>query len=158
VLERRYGSGHSQRLRALFEQAGLPYAGTIDKVPNTRRTLMLGELARDRGVLHQLHPRLFDAYWAQGRDIGSEPVLVEEGVGVGLDEAEIVNALRDGRYLDRIEAGTAAAIDLGAGGVPAWLIDDRVLVPGAQPHEVFERVLERFGHAPVAHPTDRPVD
>jgi len=24
-----------------------------------------------------------------------------------------------------------------------------LLVPGAQPHEVFERVLERLGHAPV---------
>jgi predicted DsbA family dithiol-disulfide isomerase len=23
-----------------------------------------------------------------------------------------------------------------------------VLVPGAQPHEVFERILERLGHAP----------
>ena len=52
-------------------------------------------------------------------------------------------------YLPRIEAQTTAALDLGAGGVPAWLIDQRLLVPGAQPHEVFTRVLERLGHAPV---------
>ncbi|MDX6641436.1 MAG: hypothetical protein QOF12_2447, partial [Solirubrobacteraceae bacterium] len=25
--------------------------------------------------------------------------------------------------------------------------DERVLVPGAQPHDVFERVLGRLGHA-----------
>jgi predicted DsbA family dithiol-disulfide isomerase len=33
---------------------------------------------------------------------------------------------------------------MGGGGVPAWVIDDRVLVPGAQPHDVFERVVERL--------------
>jgi predicted DsbA family dithiol-disulfide isomerase len=51
--------------------------------------------------------------------------------------------------LDRIEQYTQAALQLGAGGVPAWLIDERFLVPGAQPHDVFVRVLERLGHAPM---------
>jgi predicted DsbA family dithiol-disulfide isomerase len=41
-------------------------------------------------------------------------------------------------------------LELGAGGVPAWLVDDRLLVPGAQPHELFDQVLERLGHQPVA--------
>ncbi len=132
----------------MFEQAGLPFAGTIDKVPNSRRALMLGELARERGTLDALHPRLFDAYWARGRDIGDEHVLVEEGAAVGLDEGEIIDALGDGRYLEMIEANTRAAIELGAGGVPAWLIDQRLLVPGAQPHELFARVLEQLGHTP----------
>jgi len=29
------------------------------------------------------------------------------------------------------------------------LIDQRLLVPGAQPHEVFKSALERTGHVPV---------
>src|SRR5437588_276230 len=110
---------------------------------------MLAELARDDGSFDALHPRLFDAYWARGRDIGDERVLVEEGSAAGLEGGEIIDALRDGRYLEGIEAQTRAAIELGAGGVPAWLIDRRLLVPGAQPHEVFSRVLERLGHAPL---------
>jgi predicted DsbA family dithiol-disulfide isomerase len=133
----------------MFDQAGLPHAESLEKVPNSRGALMLAELARERGAFDQLHPRLFDAYWAGGRDIGDERVLVEEGHGVGLDEADIVDTLRDGRYLERIEAQTRAAIELGAGGVPAWLIDQRLLVPGAQPHDVFARVLERMGHSPL---------
>jgi predicted DsbA family dithiol-disulfide isomerase len=133
----------------MFERAGLPSAPTLDKVPNSRRSLMLSELARERGAFEALHPRLFDAYWARARDIGDERVLVEEGAAVGLEEGEIVDALRDGRYLDRIETQTQAAIELGAGGVPAWLIDRRLLVPGAQPHDLFARVLERLGHAPL---------
>jgi len=133
----------------MFEEAGLPHAEPLEKVPNSRGALMLGELARDRRAFDELHPRLFNAYWARGRDIGDERVLAEEGAAVGLDETEIVDVLRDGRYLDRIEAQTRAALDVGAGGVPAWVIDQRLLIPGAQPHDVFERVLERLGHAPV---------
>lgn len=130
----------------MFEQAGLPYAGTLEKIPNSRRAQMLAEFARERGAFDALHPRLFDAYWARGRDIGDQRVLVEEGAEVGLGEGEILAALRADRYLAQIEAETQTAVDLGAGGVPAWLIDRRVLVPGAQPHDVFARVLEQLGH------------
>ena len=132
----------------MFEQAGLPHAEPLEKVSNSRGALMLAELARDRGKFDELHPRLFDAYWARGLDIGDEQVLLQEGGAVGLEPPEIVDALRDGGYLERIEAETRAAIELGAGGVPAWVIDRRLLVPGAQPHEVFTRTLERMGHSP----------
>ena len=133
----------------MFEQAGLPYAEKLEKVPNSRRSLMLAELARERGVFDAVHQRLFDAYWARARDIGDEQVLIEEGTDAGLDQDEIVGALRDDRYLQRVEEQTRTALELGAGGVPAWLIDQRVLVPGAQPHEIFAQVLERLGHGQV---------
>jgi predicted DsbA family dithiol-disulfide isomerase len=136
----------------MFDQAGLPYAGNLTKIPNSRRALMLGELARERGVFAELHPRLFDAYWARGLDIGDEEVLVGEGSAVGLDSDEVLETLRDERFLGQIEAYTRAAIELGAGGVPAWLLDERFLVPGAQPHDVFEHVLERLGHQPIGRP------
>ena len=134
----------------MFEEAGLPHAEPLEKVPNSRRALMLAELARERGVFDRLHRRLFDAYWARGRDIGDQRVLIDEGIAVGLEQDEIAEALRDERYLERIEEQTHLAIELGAGGVPAWAIDQRVLVPGAQPHDVFARVLERLGHSPIA--------
>jgi predicted DsbA family dithiol-disulfide isomerase len=130
----------------MFDEAGLPHGDRLDKVPNSRRALMLAELARERGLLDALHPRLFDAYWARGRDIGDERVLLEEGAAAGLEPEEITEALSDGRYLERIQEQTRDAIELGAGGVPAWVIDARVLVPGAQPHEVFSGVLERLGY------------
>ncbi len=133
----------------MFDEAGLPHTAARDKVPNSRRALMLSELAQDRGRHAELHPRLFDAYWARGLDLGDEAVLVAEGGAVGLDAAEIKAAIHDPAYLERVTNQTAQATELGAGGVPAWVIDRRLLVPGAQPHEVFERVLERFGYAPA---------
>jgi predicted DsbA family dithiol-disulfide isomerase len=149
VLEERYGAGLADRRKAMFEQAGLPYAESIEKIPNSKRALMLDELARERGVLDVLHPRLFEAYWAHGLDIGDERVLVEQGSAVGLGREEITDAFGDQRFLEQINAGTRQAIELGAGGVPAWLIDRRLLVTGAQPHELFARALEQLGHDPL---------
>lgn len=137
----------------MFTESGLPFKPELDKVPNSRRALVLAELARDRGVHDELHPRLFDAYWVQGRDLGDDEVLVEEGTGVGLERDEIEAALENPAYVQRIAEQTQAALQLGAGGVPAWVVDERFLVPGAQPHDVFEQVLERLGHPPV---TDGP--
>jgi predicted DsbA family dithiol-disulfide isomerase len=133
----------------MFAAAGLPVAAEIEKVPNSRRALALGELARDRGVLEVLHPRLFDAYWARGLDLGDPRVLEAEGTAAGLEPAEIEAALDDAGYVERIQINTQAVTDLGAGGVPAWVIDRRLMVPGAQPHEVFARVMEQLGHAPL---------
>jgi predicted DsbA family dithiol-disulfide isomerase len=133
----------------MFDENGLAHVDRLEKVPNSRRALMLGELARERGSFGALHRRLFDAYWARGRDIGDEQVLIEEGMAAGLERSEIVDALRDPRYLEEVQAQTREAIEHGAGGVPAWLVDERYLVPGAQPHDVFVHVLERLGHAPL---------
>jgi predicted DsbA family dithiol-disulfide isomerase len=133
----------------MFDQAGLPHVKSLEKIPNSRGALMLAELARDRGLFDKLHPRLFDAYWARGRDIGDEQVLIEEGTAVGLDAAEIVEVLHDQRYLERIETETRGAMQVGISGVPAWVIDRRLLVPGAQPHEVFTSALEQAGHNPL---------
>jgi predicted DsbA family dithiol-disulfide isomerase len=149
VLEQRYGAGFHEHLDGMFDEAGLPRSSNLEKVPSSRGALMVAELARDRGAFAVLHPRLFDAYWARALDIGDEQVLVQEGTAVGLTEDEILSVVREHRYLDRVDAQTRGALALGAGGVPAWVIDERLLVPGAQPHEVFERVLDRLGHQPV---------
>ena len=131
----------------MFEREGLPHAETLEKVSNSRTALMLAELARERGAFDALHPRLFDAYWARGRDIGDRAVLIEEGTAVGLEEGDVVDALENQSYLDRVEQETRTAIELGVGGVPAWVIDRRLLVPGAQPQEVFAKVFERLGYS-----------
>jgi predicted DsbA family dithiol-disulfide isomerase len=148
-LVARYGTGMVDRLAAMFTEAGLPSKPELELVPNSRRALMLGELARDRGLHDQLHPRLFDAYWARGRDLGDEVVLLEEGSAVGLDESEIREALVSPEYLERVVQQTAAATELGVSGVPAWVVDQRLLVPGAQPHEVFDQALAQLGHQPI---------
>jgi predicted DsbA family dithiol-disulfide isomerase len=152
VLEERYGSGHQERLFAMFDAAGLPHAEQLGKVPSSRRALVLGEIARDENRHEELHPRLFEAYWVKGLDIGDDEVLVDLAAEHGLDREDTATKLAAWapELLTAIEHETRTAVEMGVTGVPGWLVDERLLVPGAQPHEVFERVLTRLGHEPQA--------
>jgi predicted DsbA family dithiol-disulfide isomerase len=132
----------------MIEEAGFLYAPP-SFAPNSMRSLQLGELARVRGVFEEVHPQLFSAYWSEGRDIGDEETLVSIGASAGLPAAEIAEVFRKGTYRERIDVSTRTAVQLGINGVPAWVIDGENLVSGAQPVDVFERVMARLGHKPV---------
>lgn len=144
-LRARYGDAAEANVRRMIEDAGLELHDRA-RVPNSHKALVLAELARDRGAFSELHAGLFHAYWRDGRDIGHEAVLVEEAAAVGLDEDEVRDALAADRNWDRVEASTQGLLELGGSGVPAWLADDRILIPGAQPTQVFDRVLSQLGH------------
>jgi predicted DsbA family dithiol-disulfide isomerase len=133
----------------MFAEAGLPFAPERTRVPSSRKALQLSELAREHGLYDALHPRLFDAYWHRDLDIGDPGVLIDEARAAGLDPGEAAETVAGDRYLDEIQRQTQQAIAVGAGGVPAWVVDDRLLIPGAQPHDLFEQVLERLGHEPL---------
>jgi len=136
---------------AFFEARGLRYNPHPDLVPNSRAALRLGELARSIGVFEPFHQSLMDAYWDQGRDIGDRDVLRElaEKAGVPPDEADDV--LATDRYLDAVENSTREAVTIGVTGVPAFLLERRLLVLGAQPEDVFEQAFARLAETPAEH-------
>ena len=141
----RYGEEGIARTRALFEANGLDYNPHPDVVPNTRAALRLTELARDGGLHAPFHDRLMDAYWAEGRNIGDGEVLRGLAAEVGLDDADVERVLGSDEYLDRVTALTRQAASIGISGIPAFLIDRRLLVLGAQPREAFERAFAQLG-------------
>ena len=130
----------------MFDDAGLPHSSRT-RIPNSRAALNVGELARERGVHPQLHKRLMTGFWGEDRDISNPDVLTVEGAAVGLDPDEVRDVATNHPFQDRIDASTAAVMQMGAGGVPAFVVDDRVLIPGAQPHELFEQVMEKLGRS-----------
>jgi predicted DsbA family dithiol-disulfide isomerase len=150
-LEARYGRPLREGQARMFDEAGLPHAERT-RMPNSRRALNVAELARKRGVHPQLHKRLMTAFWAEDRDISDPEVLAEEGVAVGLDRDEVAETATTYPFQQMIEASTAAVYDMGAGGVPAFVVADKILIPGAQPHGVFEKVMDRLGYDALPPP------
>jgi len=113
-------------------------------VPNSRKALEVTELARDRDLHEPVHSRLMHAYWSEQADIGDERVLLDLVDEAGLDAEEARFALHDRRYADRVDASTRQANMHGINAIPAFVLDRRLLVLGAQPRETFERGFERL--------------
>jgi predicted DsbA family dithiol-disulfide isomerase len=126
----------------MFERAGLAYNPPAEVVPSTKLALRVTELARDRGLHRPVHDRLMDAYWEEGRDIGDPETLGELAGEAGLDDID--PALAGDAYMPRIEASTQQAASIGITGIPAFLLDERLLVLGAQPREVFEQAFAQL--------------
>jgi len=131
-------------VKRMVEESGYTYSPPPEVVPNSRKALQVTELARDLGLHEQVHSRLMHAYWSEEADIGDEETLLRLTAEAGLDRSEAKAAVDDGRYLDRIEASTREANMHGINAIPAFVLDGRLLVMGAQPHELFERAFAQL--------------
>jgi predicted DsbA family dithiol-disulfide isomerase len=113
-------------------------------IPNSRKALEVTELARDRGLHQPVHDRLMHAYWSEAADIGDEHVLLGLVADAGLDRAEAKAVLDERSHTDRVDNSTREAQQHGIHAIPAFVLADRLLVLGAQPHELFERAVEQL--------------
>lgn len=141
------GVGDDDPLRGRFESAGIEY-NRSQVVPNTRAALRLAELAREAGLHPALHVRLMNAYWSEATDIGDREELRRIALDVGLDAADVARVLDDpDAYADVVEASTRQAHSIGVNAVPAFLLDQRLIVLGAQPLETFRRAFAQLAGA-----------
>jgi predicted DsbA family dithiol-disulfide isomerase len=145
-LHRRYGIGVGERdpLRDRFTAAGLEY-NRPDVVPNTTVALRLSELARELGLHEPFHHRLMAAYWSEGTNISDADELRRLAAEVGPDADDVERVIRDpSAYLDLVEHSTRQAFSIGINAVPAFLLDRRLIVLGAQPLEVLHRAFAQL--------------
>jgi predicted DsbA family dithiol-disulfide isomerase len=147
-LQARYGPEFRSRVQEAVEAAGYAYAPPADVVPNSRKALELTELARERNLHRQVHDRLMHAYWSEGANIGDEGILLGLAAKAGLDRVEAEAVLADRRYAERVDASTRAAQMHGIHAIPAFVLGGRLLVLGAQPHEVFEQAAAELDASP----------
>jgi predicted DsbA family dithiol-disulfide isomerase len=134
----------TERMTRFFAERGLVYNPNPDVVPNSLDALRITELARDLDRHAALHDRLMDAYWAEAKDIGDHDVLRGEATAAGLPAEEVDDVLAGDRYRDRVHTSTREAYAVGANAVPAFVLDRRLLVLGAQPDEVFDQAFAQL--------------
>jgi predicted DsbA family dithiol-disulfide isomerase len=130
------------RAAQLFASHGLAY----NPPPVSPRSLdaqRLAEHARSQGLYLPFFERTMDAYWAQAGDIGDHAVLRMLAAEVGVDGADEI--LMSEAHADAVRRSTAEAHAVGINGIPAFLLDRRLLVLGAHPRETFERAFEQLG-------------
>jgi predicted DsbA family dithiol-disulfide isomerase len=84
---------------------------------------------------------IFAALWTDGRDIGSEEVLLDLARDVGVDADEISAALDDETLRDELTDEFVAAQQAGVTGVPTFAYDGYA-ARGAVPPEHLQRLVE----------------
>jgi predicted DsbA family dithiol-disulfide isomerase len=129
------------RAAELFASHGLAY----NPPPVSPRSLdaqRLGEHARAQGLYGPYFERTMDAYWAEAQDIGDHDVLGALAREVGVEGSDEI--LGSDEYADVVHRSTADAHSIGIDGIPAFLLDRRLLVLGAHPRDTFERAFEQL--------------
>ncbi|MES2942190.1 MAG: DsbA family oxidoreductase [Pseudomonadota bacterium] len=94
-----------------------------------------------------LKEALFKAYFTDGQSPGSHQVLVSVAAEVGLDAARAQEVLDSGTYADEVREREQFYLDSGIHSVPAIIINERHLISGGQPAEVFEQALRQIAAA-----------
>ena len=150
-LEERWGARYGeasamyQRIEAECERAGLPFSRPA-RVPNTRRALATAEWVRRHqpAAFETLDRSLFHAHFVDNRPLDDPAVLDELVAGADADPASTREAVEAGAMEGALRASMEAAIEANVTGTPAWLLDGRLLVPGAQPRDLFEIWVSRL--------------
>jgi len=149
VLERKYGmtpeqaSAANRQMTELAAKVGLDYHLDQVQIGNTFDAHRLIHLAAHGGKGGEMKERLLRAYFTEGRAISDPTTLAELSSEVGLDPARVAHVLDGDEFAAEVRADEARARELGSTGVPYFVFDERLGVPGAQPPDVLLRLLNR---------------
>ncbi len=146
-LERKFG-GKKGAIRAYApvvehaENAGLKidFEG-MKRTPNTLDAHRLIHWAGIEGKQNQIVDALFDAYFVQARDIGDHEVLADIADSVGMDAAVVLKLLKSDSDRDDISDRDSHSRQMGVSSVPTFIVANQHAVPGAQPPELWEKVI-----------------
>ncbi|MCF3135950.1 DsbA family oxidoreductase [Streptomyces olivochromogenes] len=152
MLAKKYGMSEAQaragedNLGAQAAAEGLDYRTRDRDHGNTFDMHRLLHFAKERGRQDELIQILYRANFAEERSVFTEGAerLVELAVEAGLDADAAREVLADpAAYADEVRADEREAAELGANGVPFFVLDRKYGVSGAQPAEVFTRALDQ---------------
>jgi len=87
---------------------------------------------------------LLRAYFTDGEDVSAHAVLARIAAEVGLDGARAQQILASDEYADDVRAQERYYTERGIRAVPSVIINDRHLISGGQPVEVFEQALRKI--------------
>ena len=133
------------RLRSVADSLGLPL-GDRKKTFNSRLAQELGKWAEEQTKGEEFHNAVFNAYFAEGKNIAQLPILVDIATGVGLNGEEASHVINNRTFKDSVNDDWKRSHMLNVSAVPTFLVDDRSLT-GAQKYEDLEQLLIQAGVA-----------
>lgn len=148
-LAQKYGSTPEQQqrnaeaIRARGQAVGFTF-NQRGRTWNTFDAHRLLHWAGLEGRQRELKHALLKAYFTDGESPASHDVLAGAAAAVGLDESRARAVLEGGEFAAEVREREAFYRRQGIQAVPSVVIDNRHLIQGGQPAEVFEQALRQI--------------
>lgn len=138
-------AGNREAIRSRGEALGFNFS--MDKrgrIYNTFDAHRLLHWAEESGKQYPLKRALFTAYFTDGLNPSDHEVLLGLARQVGLDPVRAAQILSSDEYAEAVRKSERFYLDQNIHSVPAIIINERYLLQGGQPVDVFENALRRI--------------
>lgn len=150
-ITQKYGISEQQaeQNRAAIKERGLSVGYEFGnrgggRIYNTFDAHRLLHWAHEQGKQTELKLALFDLYFQQSGNPSDHQQLLSVVQTVGLDVAEATKVLDSDMYTADVRKQQQHYQSAGVSSVPAVIVNDKHLISGGQPTEVFENALKQI--------------
>ena len=116
----------------------------IQRTPNTLNAHRLIHWAGIEGRQTAAVSALLKAYFVDARDIGDVEVLADIADGIEMDAAVVAKLLQSDEDMQSIRDRDAHSREMGINSVPTFIVGNQHAVPGAQPPELWIKVIDEM--------------
>ncbi len=148
-ITQKYGISveQSEQNRAAIKQRGLDVGYEFGnrgggRIYNTFDAHRLLHWAKSQDKQTELKMALFDLYFKQSGNPSDHAQLLETVSGIGLSAEKAAEVLDSKMFAQEVRAEQQQNQQMGISSVPAFIINNKYLISGGQPPDMFENALK----------------
>ncbi|WP_026628248.1 DsbA family oxidoreductase [Dyadobacter alkalitolerans] len=138
-----YAAQMNDHVSSIAAEVGLEYNMDKAVVANSFDAHRFVQYAKTKGKGDDAEEQLFKAYFTDGKNTADHATLLDLGTQIGLDTEELKSVLDGSKFSDEVRKDIYEAQQVGARGVPFFVLDRKYAVSGAQQPETFLGALEK---------------
>lgn len=132
------------QMQTLGDTLGITFNFETDsRIVNSFAAHQLLDFALGQGLQHPLKLALFEAHFADGKDVSDTDTLLDIAASVGLDRAEAAQVLESGALTASVREKQQFWTSRGISGVPSMVFGGKYLVTGAQGVDNYAQLLQK---------------
>jgi len=152
ALARKYGRSEEEmrssqgQMLTIAKDLGLNFEKLQERLTcNTFDAHRLVKWAGEQGLQTGMKQALFEAYFGRADDVSDRDVLVRCAEALGLDPEKARKVLDSDQYARAVREDEATYQKAGVTAVPAFIINNKYLISGAQEPDALVQTLQEIG-------------
>lgn len=155
ALSRKYGRSTAEmqaaqsNMMGIAKELGLDFTQMQERYTrNTFDAHRLVKWAGEQGKQTQMKMALFDAYFGKAADIADTGVLASCAKSIGLSAEDAIQVLESDKFAQAVRDDEATYQQAGVSAVPAFIINQKYMIAGAQEPGTLVKALREIAASP----------